>query len=188
MRPALLLALLSLTTLAHAEPVQLRLATIAPQGSAWAREFGAWARDIEAGTKGALRIKMYYSAIGGDEFTVLDRIKRDQLDGGIGSESCTRLGPSLKVTRIFGLFQTRDESFFVLSRLAAVSSSGDQPRTAKSKWGYPVTSRLWPALPDRDRRRACMRLPFSWGRTYGVASEGTGALTRPTRVARYVSR
>ena len=98
----------------------MRLATIAPQGSGWAREFAAWARDIEAGTHGAVRMKIYYSAIGGDEFTVLDRIKREQLDGAIGSESCTRLGPSLKVTRIFGLFQNRAESFFVLTRLAPV--------------------------------------------------------------------
>ncbi|HEX6836170.1 MAG TPA: TRAP transporter substrate-binding protein DctP [Polyangia bacterium] len=120
MRPAsaFLLPLVSFVTLAHADPVTLRLATIAPQGSGWAREFGAWARDVETGTRGAVRVKMYYSAIGGDEFTVLDRIKRDQLDGGIGSESCTRLGPSLRVTRIFGLFQSREESFYVLGRLA----------------------------------------------------------------------
>jgi len=121
MRPAAaLLLLLTTTTIARADPATLRLATIAPQGSGWAREFGAWARDIEAGTRGAVRVKMYYSAIGGDEFTVLDRIKRDQLDGGIGSESCIRLGPSLRVTRIFGLFQNRQESFYVLGRLTQI--------------------------------------------------------------------
>ena len=102
---------------ARAEPVTLRLATIAPHGTGWAREFAALARDIELGTQGAVRVKMYYSAIGGDEFTVLDRIKRDQLDGAIGSESCVRVAPSLRVTRIFGLFQNRDESFYVLGRL-----------------------------------------------------------------------
>jgi len=118
----LALALLSTITfassLAHADPVTLRLSTIAPEGSGWAREFAAWARDIEQGTHGAVHVKMYYSAIGGDEFTVLERIKRDQLDGAIGSESCARLGPSLRVTRIFGLFQSRQESFYVLGRLA----------------------------------------------------------------------
>src|SRR5207302_11516654 len=66
--PALLA--LTLATSVHAEPVTLRLATIAPQGSGWAREFSAWARDIEVGTHGAVRMKIYYSAIGGDEFTV----------------------------------------------------------------------------------------------------------------------
>jgi TRAP-type C4-dicarboxylate transport system substrate-binding protein len=118
MRLVPVLLALTVCTSARAEPVTLRLATIAPQGTGWAREFSAWGRDIEAGTRGAVRIKIYFSAIGGDEFTVLERIKRDQLDGGIGSESCTRLAPSLKVTRIFGLFQNRDESFFVLTRMA----------------------------------------------------------------------
>ena len=125
MRPATALRLafaltltFSFTTPARADTPTLRLATIAPEGSGWAREFGAWARDIEAGTHGAVRVKMYYSAIGGDDLSVLDRIKRDQLDGAIGSESCIRLGPSLRVTRIFGLFQNRQESFYVLGRLA----------------------------------------------------------------------
>ena len=119
MRPALAALLLTLVapSLAHADPVTLRLATIAPTGTGWAREFSAWGRDIEAGTHGNVRVKIYFSAIGGDEFTVLDRIKREQLDGAIGSESCVRLGPSLKVTRIFGLFQSREESFYILGRL-----------------------------------------------------------------------
>ncbi|MCU1280247.1 MAG: TRAP-type C4-dicarboxylate transport system, substrate-binding protein [bacterium] len=116
--PALLA--LTLSSFAHAEPTTLRMATIAPQGTGWAREFAAWARDIEAGTRGAVHVKMYYAAIGGDEFTVLDRIKREQLDGAIASEGCVRLAPSLRVTRIFGLFQSRQESTFVLSRLQPV--------------------------------------------------------------------
>jgi TRAP-type C4-dicarboxylate transport system substrate-binding protein len=121
MRPAAsLLLLFTVTSVAYADPPTVRLATIAPQGSGWAREFGAWARDIELGTRGAVRIKMYYSAIGGDDLSVLDRIKREQLDGAIGSESCIRLGPSLRVTRIFGLFQSRQESFYILGRLAPI--------------------------------------------------------------------
>ncbi len=120
MRLASLVAvILALTATSHADPVTLRIATIAPQGSAWAREFDNWARDVEAGTDGAVHIKMYYSAIAGDDLTVLERIKRDQLDGAIGSESCTRLAPTLRVTRIFGLFQNRDESSYVLGRIAA---------------------------------------------------------------------
>ena len=120
MRLVSALLALTLAPFAHAETATMRVATIAPQGTGWAREFAAWARDIEAGTQSAVRVKMYYGAIGGDEFTVLDRIKRDQLDGAIGSESCVRLSPSLKVTRIFGLLQSREESVFVLSRLQPV--------------------------------------------------------------------
>src|SRR5206468_3465370 len=48
--------------------------------------------------------------------------------------------------------------------------------------------RRWRAAAVRVRFLACRRLPFSWGRTYGVASAPTGAVNRPTRVAWYVSR
>lgn len=104
----------------RADPIVLRMATIAPEGSGWAREFSNFARDVQAGTHGGVRIKMYFSGIGGDDLTILDRIKRDQLDGAIGSESCIRLAPSMKVTRIFGLFQSREESAYVLSRLKPI--------------------------------------------------------------------
>jgi TRAP-type C4-dicarboxylate transport system substrate-binding protein len=95
----------------------LRIATVAPDGSAWARELRAWARDVEATTGGAVRIKVYFGGIAGDELTVLDRIRREQLDGAIGSEMCTRLAPSLKVTRVIGAFRSREENAYVLARL-----------------------------------------------------------------------
>jgi TRAP-type C4-dicarboxylate transport system substrate-binding protein len=113
---ALLVAAVGVAPVA-AEPVTLRIATIAPTGSGWAREFSAWARDVESGTHGAVRVKIYFDGVAGDDLAVLDRIRRDQLDGGIGSESCLRLSPSMRVTRVFGLFQSRDESKYILTRL-----------------------------------------------------------------------
>jgi TRAP-type transport system periplasmic protein len=104
-------------TAAGADPITLRIATIAPDGSAWARELRSYARDVEAGSDGALHIKVYFGGIAGDEMTVLDRIKRDQLDGTIGSEVCTHLAPSMRISRIVGLFQTREESAYAMTRL-----------------------------------------------------------------------
>ncbi len=119
--PALALALvLAASRRTEADPVVLRMATIAPEGSGWAREFSAYARDVEAGTHGAVRMKIYFSGIGGDDLGILARIKRDQLDGAIGSESCFRLAPSMSVTRIVGLFQSREEVRYVLSRLKPI--------------------------------------------------------------------
>ena len=116
---AILMSFVAATT-ARADPVTLRMATIAPEGTAWARELAAFAREIDANTHGTVRVKIYYSSIAGDEFTVIDRIKRDQLDGAIGSESCMLLGPSMRVTRIVGMFQTRAESAYVLTRLKPI--------------------------------------------------------------------
>jgi TRAP-type C4-dicarboxylate transport system substrate-binding protein len=117
---ALVLGLGVLGPVAAGEPTTLRIATIAPEGSAWARELRTYARDVESGSEGAVRIKLYLGGIAGDEMEVLERIKRDQLDGTIGSEICTRLAPSMKVARIVGLFQSREESAYALSRLKPI--------------------------------------------------------------------
>jgi TRAP-type C4-dicarboxylate transport system substrate-binding protein len=124
MRPGAVLAIAFVATraLAQAPPpahvaAPLRIATVAPDGTAWARELRAWSRDVESNTDGVVRIKIYFGGIAGDEITVLDRIRREQLDGAIGSELCTRLAPSLKVARVIGAFQTREENAHVLGRL-----------------------------------------------------------------------
>lgn len=119
-RPALgaLLPILVLTTTARAEGVLLRMATPAPPGTAWARVGSSFERDIAELTGGRVRMKWYLGGIAGDELQMLDRIKREQLDGvASGGMLCQRLAPTMRALRIVGLFQSRDESAFVAGRL-----------------------------------------------------------------------
>ncbi len=103
---------------AQADPVVLRMATAAPPGTAWAREGLAFERDIAELTGGQVRMKWYLGGIAGDELTMLDRIKREQLDGiASAGMACDRLAPTLRALRIVGLFQSRDESAYVSGRL-----------------------------------------------------------------------
>ncbi|HEX4461609.1 MAG TPA: TRAP transporter substrate-binding protein DctP, partial [Polyangia bacterium] len=104
---------------ARGEPtVVLRFASEAPQGTAWAREGQALERDIAELTHGQVRIKWYLNGIAGDETQMLDRMRRDQLDGvASGGMMCQKLAPSMRVMRIPGLFQSRDESQYVSGRL-----------------------------------------------------------------------
>jgi TRAP-type C4-dicarboxylate transport system substrate-binding protein len=115
-----LLALLTLVGgVALAEPqFTLRLGSEVPEGTAWAREGHAFSRDVEALTGGRVRLKWYLSGIAGDELQMADRIRRDQLDGvGSGGMLCNRLAPSLRITRLIGLFRTRGEVNYVLGLL-----------------------------------------------------------------------
>jgi TRAP-type C4-dicarboxylate transport system substrate-binding protein len=102
---------------AAAEPVTLRMAAIAPEGTAWARELRALTRDIELQSGGALRMKWYLGGIAGDELQALDRVRRGQLDGVAGAILCQRLAPALRAARLVGLFQSRDEAIHVIARL-----------------------------------------------------------------------
>jgi len=116
----LLFALALVTAPAHAadeQPIVLRMSAIAPEGTGWARELKALARELDTATHGAVRMKWYLGGIAGDEMTALGRIKRGQLDGAAGALFCGSLSPTLAVTRIAGLVQSRDEALHLLNYL-----------------------------------------------------------------------
>jgi TRAP-type C4-dicarboxylate transport system substrate-binding protein len=97
--------------------IVLRLASAAPDGTSWAREFRAFERDVEAHTRGEVKIKWYLNGIAGEELVVAERIERGQLDGtGSGGPMCLRLSPTMRVTRLQGVFDAHDEVSFVINR------------------------------------------------------------------------
>jgi TRAP-type transport system periplasmic protein len=115
------LALLCLAGAARAETQVLRLATIAPDGTAWARELRALAREVSDNTAGRVALKIYFGGIAGDEVQVGDRISRGQLDGAIsGGALCGKLSPSMRVPMVQGVFQNRDEAVHVMTGLKSL--------------------------------------------------------------------
>lgn len=122
MRPAVALALvLAVTGVADGDEQTLRLGTIVPEGTGWARELRALARDVDTATGGALKLKWYMGGIAGDEMEMLERVRRGQLDGVLsGGMACETLAPSLRVARIPGLLETWPETSYVLGRLRPI--------------------------------------------------------------------
>jgi TRAP-type C4-dicarboxylate transport system substrate-binding protein len=113
-----LLALLAIARVAWADPVLLKIGTIAPDGTYYARELRAFARDVELDSDGAMKIKFFFGAIAGDEDEMGGRVRRGQLDGvASAGPLCTQLAPSLGVVGMVGLFQTREEASFVVGKL-----------------------------------------------------------------------
>jgi TRAP-type transport system periplasmic protein len=116
-----LIALIALSPVAHAADdgaaITLRMAAIAPEGTGWARELKALSREVEASTGGAVHMKWYLGGIAGDEAAALGRIRRGQLDGAAGALFCGSLSPTLAVTRVAGLVQSRDEALHLLNHL-----------------------------------------------------------------------
>jgi TRAP-type C4-dicarboxylate transport system substrate-binding protein len=124
MRRALLIACLLMPALARADGTLLRLATVAPDGTGWAREFRAFSADIERRTEGRVRLKPYWGSIAGGDLEVAERIRRGQLDGAAsGGPLCTEVMPSLKVTQVPGLFENVDEVKYILNHLFGAMES-----------------------------------------------------------------
>lgn len=104
---------------AAAEQRVLRVATIAPDGTAWARELKAFARGVLPDTGGQVEIKLYLGGIAGDDVQAAERIKRGQLDGvGSGGVLCDRLSPTMRA--VHALADDRAAAAYALGRLRPV--------------------------------------------------------------------
>ena len=119
MKAAALLALVVAAATARAESrVELRMASVAPDGSSWARELRAFSRRVAAATDGRVQVKWYFNAVAGDELEVGERIKRGELDGAAsGQMLCQRVSPTMRLSRIPGFFRAQDEAVEVLNKL-----------------------------------------------------------------------
>src|SRR6478736_3330163 len=60
----------------------IKIATVAPDGTAWMREMRAGADALKKRTEGRVEIKYYPGGVMGDEPSVLRKIKIGQLQGG----------------------------------------------------------------------------------------------------------
>ena len=116
-----LAALLLAAGVGRAEPQVLRIATVAPDGTAWARDLKVFAHAVENATGGAVRVKLILGGIAGDEDQLLGRLQRGQLDGAAsGGLLCQQLAPSLGVLSVTGLVQERNEASFVAGKLKPI--------------------------------------------------------------------
>ena len=114
---ALLASIAAAPRVASAQTV-IRMATPVPEGTLWAREIHSFQQRVDKATNGQIRFKIYYGGIAGDEIQVGERIRREQLDGAFsGGMLCMRAAPSMRVMRVLGLFQGRNELNYVLGRL-----------------------------------------------------------------------
>lgn len=101
------------------EVVKLRIATVAPEGSGWARELSAFERAVERGTEGRVDVRFYWGGMAGDERQVQKRLAKGQLDGAAsGGMLCGEVMPSMRVLRVPGTCQDRDEAAYLMDQLS----------------------------------------------------------------------
>ncbi|MGZ3441218.1 MAG: TRAP transporter substrate-binding protein DctP [Polyangia bacterium] len=106
-----------------APPRVIRMATVAPDGTSWAREIRAFARDVENATNGEVHVKLYFGGIAGGETEMEEQIRRGHLDGMVsGGMFCSRVAPTLRVLRVLGLLHDRQEAIYLINRLRSTIS------------------------------------------------------------------
>ncbi len=98
----------------------LAMASIAVDGTLWARMFKEFGDEVQRGTHGQVRLKWYFGTTAGDELTALERVRKGELAGTVGASFCSRVAPSLRALEVPGLVQSDEEAGEVLRQLRPI--------------------------------------------------------------------
>lgn len=97
----------------------LKIATLAPQGSAWMNLFDEAARNIARQTGGRVKIKYFPGGIAGDERDTIRKVRAGQLQGtAVTSIGLMQMVKEVRVLELPGMFHTDAELDYVRGRLA----------------------------------------------------------------------
>jgi TRAP-type C4-dicarboxylate transport system substrate-binding protein len=103
----------------------LKIATLAPEGSAWMNLFEEINADIMQQTDNRVRFRVYAGGVLGDEADVLRKMFVGQIHGAvITASSLTRILPDMDVLQVPFLFQDYAEVDYLLSNMDAYFRSG----------------------------------------------------------------
>ncbi len=105
--------------------VQIKLATVAPEGSEWMQQFRAAAAEIRQRTDGRVVVKFYTGGVMGNDKKVLRKIRNGQLQG--GAFTVSGLSERYDDLVIYGLpllFHDQDEVDYVRKRMDPILAKG----------------------------------------------------------------
>lgn len=113
-----LLAALGASTACAVDAATIKIATVAPDGTAWMREMRAAGDAIKTKTEGRVEMKFYPGGVMGDDATVLRKMKIGQLQGGAftGGEASI-LTKDAQIYSLPFMFRSQDEIDQVRSKL-----------------------------------------------------------------------
>ncbi len=106
-------------SLSDAAPAHvLKIATVAPAGSAWALKLEALKKQVQEVTDGKVQLRLYLGGVMGDDKDVLFKVKVGQLHGGgfMGAGTCM-VCPAAKALMLPLTFQSEEEVDAVMERM-----------------------------------------------------------------------
>lgn len=122
----LLFALLSVT---RAQAQDIKIATIAPDGTAWMQEMRRGAGEISQRTAGRVAFKFYPGGAMGNDKSVLRKIRAGQLQGGaITGGGLAEVYPDNQIYNLPLIFRSYDEMDYVRSKMDGLIAAGLEKR------------------------------------------------------------
>jgi len=103
---------------ASADPVVIKLATVAPKDSVWMNAYSAMNTEVEKATEGRVSFKFFPGMVSGDEKDMVRKMRAGQLQaGGFTGVGLQMMEPGMLVMQLPMLFKDYDEMSKVRDRL-----------------------------------------------------------------------
>lgn len=103
---------------AAAENVEVRLATLAPEGSSWMKVLSKGAAEIDTKTEGRVKVKYYAGGVQGDERDAVRKMNLGQLDGvAVTSVGLSMIEESIRVLELPRMFESIEELDYVADKM-----------------------------------------------------------------------
>ena len=122
---SLLIAVLLAVPFAPAWPLDLKIATLAPDGTLWMQELRKGGEEIAKRTEGRVIVKYYPGGSMGSDRVVLRKIRAGQLQGGaLTGGALAEIFPDAQIYSLPMLFRSYDELDYVRTRMDKAITKG----------------------------------------------------------------
>lgn len=110
---------LSLIGSISAQPVTLKIATVAPEGSIWMLEINNLNKELQRKTRGEVKFQIYAGGVAGEETTVVKNIQLGTLDGAaFAGRGLGEIMSKIRVLELPFLYRQYEEWRYVKDRMA----------------------------------------------------------------------
>jgi TRAP-type C4-dicarboxylate transport system substrate-binding protein len=150
---ALALAAFLFALPARADTQTIKLATLAPDGSAWMNVFGSWKAAIEKRTGGQVKVKFYAGGVAGEERDVIRKMRLGQMNAAaITAVGLGLIQPDVRVLEIPFLFKDESDLDRVRTALdAEFRKKFEDQGFVLLSWGDVGPVRLYSNIPLREK-------------------------------------
>ncbi|MCC7430965.1 TRAP transporter substrate-binding protein DctP [bacterium] len=118
MKKSLSLLILLFPILLFAETIEIKFATLAPEGSTWMKIMREIDKEIQTKTKGEVKFKIYAGGVAGDEKDVIRKIRSNQIhSAAFSGVGLGEILPEVRVMELPFLFKNYEEVDYVNEKM-----------------------------------------------------------------------
>ncbi len=143
---------------------QLKIATLAPEGSSWMNLFHDWAKNVEEHTQGKIKVKFYAGGVAGDERDAVRKMRLGQINGAaVTAIGLGLINSEVRVLELPMLIKSYDELDYVRNKLDGdIRKKFEDKGYVRLAWGDVGPVHIFTNLPIKSRDDLKQTKMWAW--------------------------